>query len=38
MYLTYYVHLVGKREMVECKNARRGNLQKYLRNLLVILL
>jgi len=28
MYLTYYVHLAGIRELINCKNARCGKLKK----------
>jgi hypothetical protein len=28
MYLTYYVHLVGIKEVIDCKNARSGNIQE----------
>jgi len=28
MYLTYYVHLVGIKEVIDCKNARCGKLKK----------
>jgi hypothetical protein len=27
MYLTYYVYLVGTKEVTNCKNARSGKLQ-----------
>jgi hypothetical protein len=28
MYLTYYVHLVGIKEVIDCKNAWSGKLKK----------
>jgi hypothetical protein len=28
IYLTYYVHLVGIKQMTDCKNARCGKLKK----------
>jgi hypothetical protein len=28
MYLTYYVHFVGIKEVVDCKNAWSGKLEK----------
>jgi len=28
MYLTYYVHWFGIEEEIDCKNARRGKLQR----------
>jgi hypothetical protein len=30
MYLTYYLHLVGIKEVINCKNAQSGKLQNYL--------